>query len=169
MSAIYGTATYGTIYVIGTGAVVVGNYCSIAGGVQAVTVGHNTRWVTTFPFSAKEFNKKYKEAEGIKGHPVVHEIIIGSDVWIGQNTTFIGNCEVGDGAIIGANSVVRGKIQPYSINIGNPSMLVAFRFSKLQINQLLKIGWWNWDEGKIRANMKLLLSGNIDEFIAANR
>jgi len=37
--------------------------------------------------------------------------------------------------------------------------------SPAQINQLLKIRWWDWPEQKIIDNVKYLISDNIDEFL----
>lgn len=161
----YGRATYGIIELIGQGKVEVGNFCSIANGVTAILFGHNVKWVTTFPFSSKKFRKIYREAYEIQGHPVVYEVNIGNDVWIGQNVTFVGDCEVGDGAIIGAGSVVRGKCEAYSINTGNPCKHRGYRFGQDQITQLLKIKWWDWDDKKIRKYMETLLSDNVERFI----
>lgn len=60
--------------------------------------------------------------------PVNREIIpkkifIGKNVWCGNNVTITKGAYVGDGAIIGANSVVIGKIPPYSISAGSPAIV----------------------------------------------
>ena len=34
-----------------------------------------------------------------------------------------------------------------------------------QIEKLIKISWWNWEEQKIEENSMLLWSDDIDEFI----
>lgn len=47
-------------------------------------------------------------------------IIIGNDVWLGQGCKILAGSRIGDGAVIGAGSVVAGKIPPYAIVIGNP-------------------------------------------------
>lgn len=168
MPCTYGRRTYGTVHIVGGGIVTVGNFCSIAGDVKAITVGHNIDWVTTFPFSSRKFRKLYRKAYNIKGHPVVYEIKIGNDVWIGQGVTFVGNCEVENGAIIGAGSVVRGLVEAYSINFGNPSKKIAMRFAPDQITKLQRIKWWEWEDSRIQDNMELLLSNNVEEFICTN-
>ena len=48
-------------------------------------------------------------------------ITIEDDVWVGANVTFIDGAVVGRGCVIGAGSVVRGKIPPYCIAIGVPA------------------------------------------------
>lgn len=54
-------------------------------------------------------------------------IIIEDDVWIGSNCTLLDGTYICEGAVIGAQSLVRGKIPPYSINFGNPLNLIGFR------------------------------------------
>lgn len=51
-------------------------------------------------------------------------IIIGKNVWIGDKATILSNVNIGDGSIIGANSVVTKDIPPNSIWIGNPGRLL---------------------------------------------
>jgi acetyltransferase-like isoleucine patch superfamily enzyme len=48
-------------------------------------------------------------------------ITIEDDVWVGANVTFLDGAVVGRGCVIGAGSVVRGKIPPYCIAIGVPA------------------------------------------------
>ena len=70
---------------------------------------------------------------------------------------------IGDGAIIGANSVVASDIPPYAVAVGNPSRVVKKRFDDETIAKLLEIKWWDWDIEKITENIEKLLSGNITE------
>jgi acetyltransferase-like isoleucine patch superfamily enzyme len=48
-------------------------------------------------------------------------IEIGDDVWIGASTVVLDGARVGRGSIIGAMSLVRGDIPPYSIAYGIPA------------------------------------------------
>ena len=59
---------------------------------------------------------------------------------------------VGNGAVIGAGSVVTKDVPDYAIVAGNPSKIIRYRFSKEIINQLKEIQWWDWDDEKIIAN-----------------
>ena len=72
---------------------------------------------------------------------------------------------IGDGAIIGANSVVTKDIPPYAIAAGNPVKIYKKRFSEEIIKKMLEIAWWNWDMDKILKNASLLQSPNIEEFV----
>lgn len=61
------------------------------------------------------------------------DIIVEEDVWIGARVTLLYGAHIGRGAIIGAGSVIRSKIPPYSVVIGNPAKVVGFRFSPQEI------------------------------------
>nr|WP_054465851.1 DapH/DapD/GlmU-related protein [Planktothricoides sp. SR001] len=43
------------------------------------------------------------------------DTVIGNDVWIGYGATLMPGVQVGDGAIIGAKSVVTRSVSPYSL------------------------------------------------------
>ncbi|GHT95629.1 hypothetical protein FACS1894122_13280 [Alphaproteobacteria bacterium] len=70
---------------------------------------------------------------------------------------------IGDGAIIGTNSLVTKNIGSYEIWGGNPAKLIRKRFSDDVIELLLKIQWWNWDIEKIIANVDVLLSNDVEK------
>jgi acetyltransferase-like isoleucine patch superfamily enzyme len=52
------------------------------------------------------------------------EIIMGKNVWLGDGVCVLAGAHIGDGAIIGANSVVRGIIPPYTIAVGAPARVI---------------------------------------------
>ena len=72
---------------------------------------------------------------------------------------------IGDGAIIGAGSMVTKNVPPFAIVAGNPSKIVKYRFTEEQIEKLLQISWWDWEEDKIKDNAMSMWSSNIDDFI----
>lgn len=51
-------------------------------------------------------------------------VLIGNNVWIGENVVILPGSNIGDGCIIGANSVVCSDIEPYSISVGAPSKVI---------------------------------------------
>lgn len=54
-------------------------------------------------------------------------ITIGNDVWIGANVTIIKGVKIGNGAVVGAGSVVTKDIPEYGIAVGNPAKTVKYR------------------------------------------
>ncbi|GJL81676.1 MAG: hypothetical protein DHS20C01_13100 [marine bacterium B5-7] len=54
-------------------------------------------------------------------------VSIGRDVWLGAAVTVIDGTNIGDGAIVGAGSVVTRDIPPYAIAVGIPARVVRYR------------------------------------------
>ncbi len=57
------------------------------------------------------------------------DIVIGNDVWIGANAIITAGVEIGDGAVIGAGSVVRRSIPAGAIVAGNPARVASSRLT----------------------------------------
>lgn len=51
-------------------------------------------------------------------------IRIGSNVWIGFDACVLPGVTIGEGAIVGARSVVTTDVEPYTIVVGNPARVV---------------------------------------------
>ena len=73
--------------------------------------------------------------------------------------------KIGDGAIIGANSLVTKDVPPYSIVGGTPAKFIKYRFSDEIIEKMLNIKWWDFEEEELVKVIPLLQSNNIDEFL----
>ncbi|WP_107840268.1 acyltransferase [Metasolibacillus meyeri] len=52
------------------------------------------------------------------------ELIIEENVWIGINVVVTGGIRIGRGSVIGANTVVKKDIPPFSIVVGNPAKII---------------------------------------------
>ena len=74
---------------------------------------------------------------------------------------------IGDGAVIGARSVVTKDIPPYAIAVGSPAKVIKYRFDPSIVERLEKIKWWTWSEATIRKAVPDLLSLKIEEFCDA--
>jgi serine acetyltransferase len=72
---------------------------------------------------------------------------------------------IGDGSVIANSSHVVKDVLPFSVVGGNPAKLIKNRFSEKQIEDLLQIKWWYWDDNKINKYIELLHDTNIDNFI----
>lgn len=96
----------------GTGEVFIGKNVLIGPNVQIISYTHNF----------KERNKTIKE-QGIEKK----RIIIEDDVWIGASAIILPGVKISKGSVIGANSVVTKDTEPYSINVGVPSIKVSLR------------------------------------------
>ena len=57
------------------------------------------------------------------------DIVIGDDVWIGAGCIITAGVHIGDGAVIGAGSVVRRAVPDGAIVAGNPARISASRLT----------------------------------------
>ena len=142
---------------------IIGKFCQIAAGVEFVMndANHKMNAVTTFPFytlEGWEMNIPDPSEMTFKGNTV-----IGNDVWIGQNAVILPGVHVGDGAIIGANSVVGSDVAPYTIVIGNPAKVLRKRFDDELIGLLLKFKWWDKSIEEINALIPILTSSDLEK------
>ena len=141
----------------------IGKFCQIAAGVEFVMndANHKMNAVTTFPFytlEGWEMNIPDPSEMPFKGNTV-----IGNDVWIGQNAVILPGVHVGDGAIIGASSVVGSDVAPYTIVIGNPAKVLRKRFDDELIRLLLKFKWWDKSIEEINALIPILTSSDLEK------
>jgi len=63
--------------------------------------------------------------------------LLEDDARLGANSIVLGGAIIGEGAMIGAESVVRGRIPPYSVCIGNPAIVNKCRFDRDRLKILL--------------------------------
>lgn len=140
---------------------IIGKFCSIASGVQFLLNGgnHLTEAISSFPFAI--FGHGWENAMQDKAYPVRGSITVGNDVWIGHEAVILPGVTIGDGCIIGAQSVVTKSVEPYTIVGGNPAKPIKKRFSEEEIETLLKIEWWNWPVDVITQNIQLLTAKDI--------
>lgn len=141
---------------------IIGKFCQIATGVCFIMNGsnHAMNGFSTYPF--KVFGQSWAEKDPMQ---VVSkgDTVVGNDVWIGNCATIMQGVKIGDGAIIGTNSLVTKDVPAYTIVCGNPAKEIRKRFDEETIRLLLAVKWWDWDVQKITDNLEAITSGKIDE------
>ena len=118
----------------GIGDIIIGDNSYINSGV-VIYSGHGVligNWVLiaancTLSATNHEFGSKDKTIFDQRFKPSRGGIIIEDDVWIGANTVILDGTIIRKGAVIGAGSIVKGEIEPYSINVGNPLVKIGER------------------------------------------
>lgn len=92
---------------------------------NGVTISSNIR-ILTHDWAIDTVHQAFGECDPME-RPVgrLLPIKIGAYSFIGTNIIIMPGCNIGKGVIIGAGSVVRGKIPDYSIVIGNPGRIIG--------------------------------------------
>ena len=128
------------------GNISVGKYCAIAPRARIRTTAHPIHHPA---MQSKLYNKIGATMHHTDTQPPVN---IGNDVWICSDTKILSGVTVGNGAIIGANSVVVEDVEPYSLVAGNPAEHKKYRFDQNIRSQLQEICWWDWSDEMRRKN-----------------
>lgn len=101
--------------------VVVGDRCVIGANVTIVD--------TDFHSLDASIRSSTEDSENAKAKAV----IIGCDVFIGGGTYILKGVNIGDGAIIGAASVVTSEVAPFTVFAGNPAKQISI-LTRKEIN-----------------------------------
>ncbi len=120
----------------------IGRYCSIAERViiGVDPVGHPLDWLSTHPF---QYTKKHSPIDAALTYESDwKDVEIGNDVWIGQEAMIMKGVKIGDGAVIGARSIVTQDVPEYAIVTGIPAKVIKYRFSVDVVEELKKYPWW---------------------------
>jgi len=151
-----------------TDRLIIGKFCSIASGVKFMmggTQGHNYEWIASYPLDFLDDDFDNYDKVPPKGNKPKGDTVIGNDVWIGAEAMIMPGIKIADGAVVGARSLVTKNIGAYEIWGGNPARLIKKRFSDEDIKKLLQIKWWDWSIEKIKANLALIRSREVNALL----
>ncbi|MDR0726715.1 MAG: CatB-related O-acetyltransferase, partial [Rickettsiales bacterium] len=129
-------------------ATIMGSFCSVGDGVR---IGLPEHPMNTLMYNQIQMRSKgYFEDEKINQEPT----IIGHDTWIGDYACIKKGIKVGNGACIGAMSMVTKNVPDFAIFAivaGNPAKIIRYKYDndpniknpeELR-ERLLKNPWWN--------------------------
>lgn len=143
----------------------IGKYCSIAYNVNFILDDgfHGLSPVSSYPF-INDLTEEKELADIKKSFVRKKGITIGNDVWIGMNAIILPGVNIGNGAVIGAGSVVSKDVPDYAIVGGVPAKILKMKYSEDEVKKFLKIAWWNWGKDKINKNKRFFYL-SVDEFL----
>jgi acetyltransferase-like isoleucine patch superfamily enzyme len=138
-------------------AVEIGRYTSIGENVQIGRGSHPVSWASTSPV----FYQNYRDVTNFEipaaddFRPSAPNIsaaktVIGNDVYIGHGAFIMQGVQIGDGAVVGACSVVTKDVPPYAVVAGNPATIKKMRLPEQIVDKMLNLRWWRyafWDLG----------------------
>jgi len=101
------------------------------GAIERVVIGDNSL-IASRVFISDHNHGNYQQPNAGSGPQIApvdrplssRPVNIGCNVWLGEQVCILPGVTVGDGAIIGANSVVTRDIPPNSIAAGNPARVI---------------------------------------------
>lgn len=132
----------------------IGNYVCIGAEAVILMGGNNTHrmdWFSSYPFM-----EKIKDAYISKGDTIIED-----GVWIGMRAMIMPGIHIGEGAVIGVNSVVTKDVPPYTIVGGNPAKIIKKRFDEKTISELLSLKIYNRREEEIDQLIPYLCNNDL--------
>lgn len=126
----------------------VGSFTSIGHGVVIGGARHPMEWVGMSPVFYKGRDSIKKKFARFELHPP-SVTTIGHDVWIGRSAIVLPGVTIGNGAVIGAGSIVTKNVPSYAVVAGNPATLIRYRFSKELAFELEATQWWSLDDASL--------------------
>jgi acetyltransferase-like isoleucine patch superfamily enzyme len=103
---------------------------SFIGASGFVSIGENVIMGQHVAFHAENHNYERTDIPIKEQGTRRMGIVIEDDCWVGSNVTFLDGAYVETGCVIGAGSVVRGRIPGYSVAVGIPARVTRSRRSE---------------------------------------
>jgi acetyltransferase-like isoleucine patch superfamily enzyme len=115
------------------GEVEIGNYSTLVGAIicsnkkiligDYVFIAHEVVIADGYVAAPLHFESpKMIDSSATAESPVIE---IGENVWIGARSVILGGARIGQGAVIGAGTVVDFEVPPYAVVAGSPARIVA--------------------------------------------
>jgi phosphonate metabolism protein (transferase hexapeptide repeat family) len=156
----------------------VGAFCSVASDVRLGPTNHPIERPTAHHFTYRSGRYDLADADdggGADGHHAGRDdavfewradqpVAVGHDVWIGHGATVLPNVEIGNGAVVGAGSVVAHDVAPYEIVAGVPAESIRRRFDAETVARIESTEWWEWDHDTLAERLSAFR--DLETFLA---
>lgn len=142
---------------------IIGKYTSIGTGVRTVLGSHpldrhaalhpafyNKSGAMGYTYTTEDSYDEYKFID--KDRKI--QVVIGNDVWLGDDVRILSGVSIADGCVIGCGSIVTKDTVPYGIYAGAPAKLIRKRYDDETINALMSLKWWDKGEDFIREHIE---------------
>lgn len=101
--------------------------CQINAYKASIEIGNGVDIAPNCAFYS--YDHGYEPGKWIREHPLTAKgpIVIGDQAWLGVGVTVLSGVRIGEGAVVGAGSVVTKNVPDGAIAVGNPARIVKNR------------------------------------------
>lgn len=148
-------------YLYGPQRLLIGRFTTIGPGATFLMPGgnHPMAGPSTYPFAMFGGAWAEQTLETFLSLEQPGDTTVGNDVWIGREATIMPGVTIGDGAVVGAHSVVTKDVEPYAVVAGNPARHLRVRFDPDDVARLLAVRWWDWPVEAITEHAATIMAG----------
>lgn len=133
---------------------VIGRYCCFANDIYILSGNHPLKNKSLHPFF---YNPIFGHVDD--NRITRTRLVVGNDVWIGQGAIITPSVScIGDGAVVGAGSVVTENVPPFAVVAGNPARVIKYRFGEEVVNKIVASRWWDKSMEELKADEAELAS-----------
>jgi hypothetical protein len=129
----------------------IGKFTSIA-AMTRINPGNHPMWRASqahFTYRASAYFEEEADEEAFFDWRRSQRVLLGNDIWIGHGAVILPGQRIGDGAVVGAGSIVTKDVAAYTIVAGNPARLIKPRFPEAIAHRLLTLAWWDWSHDEL--------------------
>lgn len=125
----------------------IGKFVNIAADVRINPGNHPVEWVSQhhFLYRMTRYDLAGHDDESFFAWRRLQKVIIGHDVWIGHRAIVLPGITIGNGAVVGAGTVVTRDVPPYAVVAGVPGRRIRSRFPEAVWRRLEQTAWWDWE------------------------
>ena len=145
----------------------IGKFCSIAANTRINALEHPMERITTHKVSYRpnEYFRFLGVDQAFRERRQAKAVTIGHDVWVGHGAVILPGVSVGNGAVIGANAVVRRDVPAYSVVAGVPGRVIRQRFTDAIAARSEATAWWDWPLDRLADAIPDMQSQSIEAFL----
>ena len=145
----------------------IGKFCSIAANTRLNALEHPIERITQHKLSYRpnEYFRYLGVDEDFRKRRQGRQVTVGHDVWIGHGAVVMPGVSLGNGAVVGANTVVTKNIGPYEIVAGNPARLLRRRFAEPIAARIEALAWWDWSVERLFEAVPDMQSLPVEAFL----
>ena len=145
----------------------IGKFCSIAANTRINALEHPMERITTHKVSYRpnEYFRFLGVDQAFRERRQAKAVTIGHDVWVGHGAVILPGVSVGNGAVIGANAVVRRDVPAYSVVAGVPGRVIRQRFTDAIAARIEATAWWDWPLDRLADAIPDMQSQSIEAFL----
>jgi phosphonate metabolism protein (transferase hexapeptide repeat family) len=145
----------------------IGKFCSIAANTRINALEHPLERATTHKVSYRpnEYFRYLGVDQTFRERRRQQRVEIGHDVWIGHGAVVMPGVRIGNGAVIGANSVVTSDVPAFAIVAGVPARTIRPRFAEGVAARLENMAWWDWPLDRLFEAIPDMQKLEIEQFI----